>query len=104
MVVLTQNNLGLGVAAVWGMGPAESLGIAPRSRHWNGRNTSAAIVERLNTTLNEILQDADMKASMAKEGVIPSGGTALAFGQRTRDEYDRWAKVVARANIRAQPE
>ena len=68
------------------------------------KNTPAAIVERLNTTLNEILQDADMKASMAKEGVIPSGGTALAFGQRTRDEYDRWAKVVARANIRAQPE
>ena len=68
------------------------------------KGTPAAILERLNATLNDVLQDTEMKASMAKEGVITSGGTAAAFGQRTRDEYERWANVVASANIRAQPE
>jgi tripartite-type tricarboxylate transporter receptor subunit TctC len=68
------------------------------------KGTPAPVLERLNATLNEILQDPDTKASMAREGVVPTGGSAAAFGRRTREEYDRWAKVVARENIRPQPE
>ena len=68
------------------------------------KGTTQAIVERLNTTLNQLLQDADMKASMDKEGVVPSGGSAARFGVRTREEYEKWLKVVALANIRPNTE
>lgn len=68
------------------------------------KGTPQPIIERLNAALNQLLQDADMKASMEKEGVVPSGGTAARFGERTREEYDKWLKVVARANVRPQLE
>lgn len=68
------------------------------------KGTPQPIVERLNVTLNQLLQDADMKASMDKEGVVPTGGSAARFGVRTREEYDKWLKVVALAHIRPTTE
>ena len=68
------------------------------------KGTPSAIIERLNATLNEVLRDAAMKVSMAKEGVVPTGGTPAAFGRRSLDEYERWVDVVARAHISPQPE
>jgi len=68
------------------------------------KGTPQSIVDRLNTALNQVLQDGEMKASMSKEGVVPSGGTEAQFGTRTREEYAKWLKVVARTNIRPQSE
>ena len=61
-----------------------------------------ALISQLNGALNDVLQQADMKARMDKEGVVPSGGTAAQFGVRVRDEYARWLKVIAAANINVQ--
>jgi len=68
------------------------------------KGTAQSIIDRLNAALNQVLQDSDTKTNMNKEGVVPSGGTAARFGERTREEYDKWLKVVAIANIRAQPD
>jgi len=35
---------------------------------------------------------------------VPSGGTAARFGKRTRNETERWIKVIERANIKPLPE
>jgi tripartite-type tricarboxylate transporter receptor subunit TctC len=90
LATLNETLPGYAVENWWGM-------MAPKG-------TPPSIVDRLNSILNQVLQDDSMKTSMAKEGVIPSGGTAKQFGTRTREEYGKWLEVVARANIRPQPE
>ncbi len=64
--------------------------------------TPPALIAQLNRSLNEVLQDAGAKASMDKEGVIPSGGSAAQFGLRVREEYARWLNVIAAARINVQ--
>ena len=66
------------------------------------KGTTPQRIAQLNATLNSVLQEADTNASMDKEGVIPSGGTAVQFGVRVRDEYARWLKVITAANIKVQ--
>ena len=66
------------------------------------RGTPPAIVERLNATVNKFLQDADMKKNLDQQGMIATGGTSQAYGERIRREYERWAKVVAAAGIKPE--
>ncbi|MBI4194115.1 MAG: tripartite tricarboxylate transporter substrate binding protein [Betaproteobacteria bacterium] len=64
------------------------------------RGTPQAVLDRLNSALNRSIQDADMKSSLEKQGMVPSGGTPAQFGQRIRKDYDRWVKVVDQAGIK----
>ena len=64
------------------------------------RGTPPAIVERLNATVNKFLQEADMKKNLDQQGMIPTGGTPQAYGDRIRREYARWVRIVDEAASR----
>lgn len=65
------------------------------------KGTPRPIVERLNRTINQFLQDPDLKKSFEAAGMAPSGGTPEQFDKRIRGDYARWVKVVQEADIKA---
>jgi tripartite-type tricarboxylate transporter receptor subunit TctC len=66
------------------------------------RGTPPAVIERLNTALNKILQDPEVKKNLDQQGMVPTGGTPEKFGQRIRGEYERWVKLVKEAGIKPE--
>jgi len=58
------------------------------------KGTSAAIIDKLNRTVNSALADAKMKARLADLGGIPLTGSAADFGQVMASETEKWAKAV----------
>jgi tripartite-type tricarboxylate transporter receptor subunit TctC len=63
--------------------------------------TPSAIVARLNGQLNELLKEADVKDVIAKQGLVPGGGTPDALGARVKRELANWTRVVRAAGIKA---
>ncbi|CAM4024638.1 LacI family transcriptional regulator [Bordetella tumbae] len=63
--------------------------------------TPVEIVEKLNTTLNAILKEEDVRKIFAAQSVEPVGGTSEQFGQFLNGEFTKWAKVIKDANITA---
>jgi tripartite-type tricarboxylate transporter receptor subunit TctC len=66
------------------------------------RNTSAAIVDRLNIEINAAITDPGMKAKLAAIGGEPLPGTPATFGTLISEETDKWAKVVRTAGIKPE--
>jgi tripartite-type tricarboxylate transporter receptor subunit TctC len=66
------------------------------------KGTPAAVIDRLNSAVNQSLQDADMKSSLEKQGMTPSGGTPAKFGERIHKDYNRWVKVVTERKIKPE--
>ena len=64
--------------------------------------TPRAIIERLNSTLRQILRDADTRAQFLKNGLDPAPGTADEFAKLLRAEIVKWAKVVKAAGIKPE--
>ncbi|HYR36997.1 MAG TPA: tripartite tricarboxylate transporter substrate binding protein [Burkholderiales bacterium] len=63
--------------------------------------TPAAIVAKVNREMNELLQEADVKDVIAKQGLVPEGGTPGALGERVKRELADWTRVVKAAGIKA---
>ena len=63
--------------------------------------TPAAIVARWNQDVNELLKEADVKDIVAKQGLVPEGGTPDALGARVKRELASWTRVVRAAGIKA---
>jgi tripartite-type tricarboxylate transporter receptor subunit TctC len=63
------------------------------------RGTPQPIIDRLNGAINEALKDDDIKKTLERDGMRPTGGAPEAFGKRIRGDYERWLKVVKDANI-----
>ena len=66
------------------------------------RGTPRPIIERLNATINKFLQEPDMKKNLDAQGMVPSGGTPEKYGERIRNDYERWVRVVREANIKIE--
>ena len=66
------------------------------------KGTPPAAIERLNTAVNKLLQSADMKKNLDSQGMAPTGGSPEKYGERIRNDYERWVKVVAAAGIKAE--
>jgi tripartite-type tricarboxylate transporter receptor subunit TctC len=64
--------------------------------------TPHAIIERLNTALQQILFEADNRALLLKNGLDPTPGTAGEFSNLIRTELVKWAKVVKAAGIKPE--
>ena len=62
--------------------------------------TPAAIVEKLNAAMNEGLQTAEMKATIARLGAVSPLGSAEQFTQFISTQYRKWQDVGKSANIR----
>ena len=63
------------------------------------KGTPQPVVDRLNAEVNKILQDGGIKKTLEAQGMAPSGGTPAKFGQRVRNEYDGWVKVVRETQL-----
>jgi tripartite-type tricarboxylate transporter receptor subunit TctC len=69
---------------------------------WVPKGTPQPIVERLNGTVNRMLEDADIKNWLEKQGMAASGGSPARLEERARRDYERWIKVVKESNIRIE--
>ena len=64
--------------------------------------TPAEIVARYNTAINEIIRTQEMIASLAKQGLVVSGGGPDVLRDLIVKDRIKWAKVIADAGIRAE--
>jgi tripartite-type tricarboxylate transporter receptor subunit TctC len=62
--------------------------------------TSPAIVARLNREVTAILNEPDVRAALAKQGVEAEPGSPEALGTRIRDDVRKWREVITSAGIR----
>ena len=69
---------------------------------WVPRGTPLPIVERLNATVNRMLQEGDIKKWLESQGMAASGGTPARLEERARKDYERWVRVVKERNIRIE--
>jgi tripartite-type tricarboxylate transporter receptor subunit TctC len=83
------------------------LGVAGfLSDTWNAISappkTPAAIVSKLNRTVNDVLNEATTKARFRELQLSAAGGTPQDMAKLKHDETERWTKVIREAGI--QPE
>ena len=64
--------------------------------------TPAAIVQKLNASVNQALQSADMRERLAALAFEPVGGTPREFADYVKAEIAKWGKVVRAGNIKAE--
>ena len=64
--------------------------------------TPRPIVDRLNTVLNEVLNDADARARLDKLGITPVLGTPEQYHASMKRDLERYAEVVKAAKIQAE--
>lgn len=64
--------------------------------------TPAAIVTRLNTTLNAILQEPDVAARLSDMSLTPVGGAPSRVTERIRADGERWRRVIDEAGIKIE--
>ena len=62
--------------------------------------TTPAIIARLNREVTAILNDPEVRAALAKQGVEAEPGTPEALGNRIRADLAKWRDVIASAGIR----
>jgi tripartite-type tricarboxylate transporter receptor subunit TctC len=63
--------------------------------------TPGAVVAKLNTEVNALLREADVREALARQDMNPVGGSPERFGDMVARELARWARVVAAARIKA---
>ena len=64
--------------------------------------TPAAVVDKLNSTLRQILSDADTRAQLARNGLDPAPTSTDEFGKLLKAEIVKWAQVVKAADIKPE--
>jgi tripartite-type tricarboxylate transporter receptor subunit TctC len=71
---------------------------------WNGvlvtAATPASIVQRLNTEINAILKDPEVKSKLNAQGFELIGGTPEDFARLIKSDSDKWAPVIAKTGAR----
>ena len=61
-----------------------------------------AVVAKLSSEINKVLQHPEMKSALAKIGVEPRGTTPEEATAFTRAEYEKWKKVIVEGKIKAE--
>ena len=62
--------------------------------------TPAAIIEKLNTALADVIKTADVRERLTAQGSEPMGGTPADMAQLLTAERARWKKVIETANVK----
>ena len=60
----------------------------------------APLIKRLNQELNAVLEQPEMRETLAKEAAVPKPGTPQDFGKLMALEVTRWSKLIKDANIK----
>jgi tripartite-type tricarboxylate transporter receptor subunit TctC len=63
--------------------------------------TPRPIIDRLHREMVAVLQMSEVRERYATLGLVPVGSTPEQFGAQLRSEFERWAKVVKTAGIKA---
>lgn len=63
--------------------------------------TPRAIIEKINTAVNEVLNEPDVRARFDALGLLPGGGTPDETARFVQEETKRWGEVVRAANMSA---
>ena len=63
------------------------------------RGTPKAIIDKVYRDTKVALQDPDMKARFAAQGLVPVGNSPEEMGKAMREETKLWARVVKQRNI-----
>ena len=63
--------------------------------------TPSEVVQKLNATVNQALQSADLKERLVALAFEPVGGTSQQFAAYFKAEVAKWGKVVRAGNIKA---
>ena len=63
--------------------------------------TPEAIVNRLNTEVNKIINSAEVKATWAKQGAVPMSMSAPAFTKYVAEDVAKWATIVKVSGAKA---
>lgn len=70
---------------------------------WQGvlapASTPAAIIGKLNAEISKVLQDPEVKARFAQQGVEPQGGTVEEYRAFMRSEDAIWSDIIKNANV-----
>jgi len=73
---------------------------------WTGifapAGTPGAIIERLNTEMQAVLQLPEVRSTFAEQSTIPGHGSAADFAAFVTHEQERYAQIVQKAGIRAE--
>jgi tripartite-type tricarboxylate transporter receptor subunit TctC len=73
---------------------------------WGGflapKGTPADVVQKLNATLNEVLQNSELKESMAKLGLDPKPGTSQQFADFLEAEKREWGNAVQITGVKIE--
>ena len=73
---------------------------------WQGvgapRDTPVEIVDRLNSTVNAMLADAQFQARLAELAITVFPSSRAEFRRLIADETERWGKVIRAAGIKAE--
>jgi tripartite-type tricarboxylate transporter receptor subunit TctC len=64
--------------------------------------TPRAIIERLNTELNAVLADPEVRERLNQLGIAATPGTPEKFGEEIRRDLNRYGPVVKAAGIKAE--
>jgi len=64
--------------------------------------TPAAVVQKLNAGINEVLLDPAMRTSLEKQGMMPAGGDPARLELLLKNELARWARVVGASGIKVE--
>ena len=64
--------------------------------------TPAAVITKLNSTLNDVLNDPDVKKRLEVLGITATPGTPKAYGDQIKNDLASYAAVVKAANIKPQ--
>lgn len=73
---------------------------------WHGMlvpaRTPGAVVAKLNSEIVRMLNDANIRGRLGREGLEPAGSTPEQFDAHLRAEIPKWAQVIRTAGIRAE--
>jgi tripartite-type tricarboxylate transporter receptor subunit TctC len=71
---------------------------------WNGvlvpAGTPRAVVDRINSALNAVLNDPSVRERLKSAGLEPIGGTPEQFAKLIHDESVKWAPIIKRSGAR----
>ena len=76
------------------------------SSQWYGvlapGGTPVEILGTVNASIGRIMQSPEMKARLAKDGLVPAAGTREQFAAHIRGEMDKWARVIKASGASAE--